>query len=504
MGAPHLIQFIMGKLVSWLVTGLVVCALFLSITAFRHQAAAPAAPPADQLQSKLVVFVNSGQAVSEKFKANELKEIEAYANAVKVDFEVVDISQAGAPAEVTLTPLIYFQNALGRSVYYGRYAELSRLKNFVRTSRRIPQRVAQNPKENILTWQNQQAVLAVPIKITGLAGTQPAGFNQQQFEATAKTAIAGAMQKFGLTAKINLRRTDRSFYMDFYPYRAEDGQLYLSMAIFSQFSCVEPVYSNMDAPLTGSFDNYAEVFAQGAAQLEQEITRLMTASEIGDAFDPTPTNITTKTWAELGLALPEKNDQLAAGVDYSKVTIPTKWEIAGPVDEFTPMLQFNFLAPLEGYQGEAKDFTGNMLLSDAVTLEGATGQFKVNTASVTMGIATLDEKVHAKYIKVGKFPKSSFTFTNAVGNLDPLAFGTATQVQVTGVFEMMKKKIDLVVNTQIEPGLDDQGKPQLMVSASFQLPLTAAFGVAGPDGPSPAKDNMMFYLNFIMKPQDNS
>ena len=39
----------------------------------------------------------------------------------------------------------------------------------------------------------------------------------------------------------------------------------------------------------------------------------------------------------------------------------------------------------------------------------------------------------------------------------------------------------------------------LRVSATATLSLANPFGIAGPDGPAPANDTLIFYLNFLMK-----
>ncbi len=58
----------------------------------------------------------------------------------------------------------------------------------------------------------------------------------------------------------------------------------------------------------------------------------------------------------------------------------------------------------------------------------------------------------------------------------------------------------LATTAQIEPIIDQNGNVKLQVFASFTMRLQETFNITGPDGPSPANDTVVFYLNFLMKP----
>ena len=87
----------------------------------------------------VIVFVQPGaSAVDRTFQRDRLPEIRAIAEELGAALRVVD-ARRGAPAEVSLTPLIVYQNHRGRSIYQGRYSTAPRIRNLIRTARVAPQ-----------------------------------------------------------------------------------------------------------------------------------------------------------------------------------------------------------------------------------------------------------------------------------------------------------------------------------------------------------------------------
>jgi hypothetical protein len=52
--------------------------------------------------------------------------------------------------------------------------------------------------------------------------------------------------------------------------------------------------------------------------------------------------------------------------------------------------------------------------------------------------------------------------------------------------------------TQIEPIMDADGRPRLLVNGSFKIDLRT-FNIEGADGPAPARHTLVFDLNLILK-----
>ena len=452
-------------------------------------------PKSDSLELNdqlLIVFLQNQK--DEHFSTTVLPKLEEFASDKHIILDIRSAAQ-GLPEEITSTPAIVYQNELGRSIYAGRYAEFSTIKNFIRTSRLMPQIIAENCKEEVLSFRQGRTTILAPLKITKLEGRVPKDWDQQAFEQRAMRVLGEAMQRFSKENKSCIQKTDRQFYLDIYPYLDKENKLYLSLALYSQFSCIVPVFTSEEA-VSGLLSEQEQLLAEAAKQFESAIYQQMNEAKNGDAFSVVSAQIPTASWEELGLRLPmkTKTEAVAMTVANEEMAWPTDWVIYQPVDEDTPLMQFHFKEPLERYAGEVKEISGSMKLSGKA--EVLSGKFEVNTQSLTMGIADFDHKIHKKYIKAFKFPKATFEFDN-LQNVK-LEFRKANQFRIDGKFKLMKYEIPLTMDARISKTLDEDGLPKLLVSAQFQLMITDDFKIKGPDGPAPANQTMIFATNFLM------
>ena len=450
-------------------------------------------------KQQLIVFLQPQDAF---FKTDILPKIEKLTKEKGIELTVKN-AENGVPEDITSTPSVIYQNAAGRSIYAARYAEFATIENFIRTSRAVSQQRVLNCKQDVLAWKNGRMTIAAPVKITALAGTKAKDFDENAFKIKAFSAIDKAMLHFNEMKEACLLKTDRAFYVDFHPYRSADNKFFLSFELYSQFSCVKPIFSEMTKPLSGNFSDFETLFAQAATVLENEIEKQMRESKIGDAVTPLSKgvhsdsiNAQKNTFDELGLALPIKENNKNA-VNAPNGLLPTNWTLAGAVDPEIPMLQFKFPEPLDRYAGEVKEFSGAMKTDENRQI--TEGVFEVNTASLTMGMEDLDVKVRKKYIYTTKFPKSTFLFS-ALPKGTILKWGQTTSADISGVFQLMKTKKPITVKADLTPTVGSKGETLLAVQATFSLNITDDFGIAGPDGPEPAKKTLLFNLNFFMQP----
>lgn len=450
---------------------------------------------------QLIVFVQPGAPVSDRFSATHLSAIGELAAEMELEFRVIDAAD-GAPDGVAITPLIVFQNHLGRSIYQGRYSELEKLTHFIRTSAYIPQGVAADNRIDVPVWQRGKATVVSNIKVTALAGTLPNRHREERFHRNAIKAVAGALARHK-KGTAQLRRTDRSFYMDFYPYRAEDGDLFVSMALFSQFNCAIPIYTNFAEPLKGRWRDYERVFRLAAETLEREVAKQIDRSEFGDDFDPVDVSVKGVTWDALGLQLPEPpkggGERVSANVE-----LADRWRLVEAGESAGPRLLMRFLPPMDNYSGEAWELDGELTFAGKGSLEGATGWIDVTMASITTGDAHLDETIHDQIIKAHKFPKARFRIDRVDVSKPELVFGELKAFAVHGMFELVGIQIPLTATAQVEPVISNDGSPRLHFRAAAQIRLLGPFGLEGPPlGPMPARDTLIMYLNFLMRPVDD-
>jgi len=184
------------------------------------------------------------------------------------------------------------------------------------------------------------------------------------------------MSNFEIKNLVSLKRTDRSFYIDIYPYVDEAGELYINWALFSQFSCIDPV-AQSDQPFKISYKKRAGLLEKIGQQMESLIDKQLQASNIGDAYTPVAEQIPTLDWDALGLPLPEGKSTMTSQPIPEGTKLPQNWNYAGPVKPDLPALQFRFQAPLDRYSGEVKQLKGSLQLDEAYQIQS--GSFKADT-----------------------------------------------------------------------------------------------------------------------------
>jgi polyisoprenoid-binding protein YceI len=359
---------------------------------------------------------------------------------------------------------------------------------------------AETTFEDAAVWRRGRTVVIAPIKITPLSGVLPGRYDEHAFVERARRAIISGFARFRLEHKTAGGPSDRAFYMDFHPYRDASGKLFVSTAIYSGFNCVEPVFRGFDEPVTGDWTAPDDVFARAAKMLEDRVAQLSVSSEVGDAYDPVPADAPLRSWEALGLALP-KAPAGAPPAPHAALALPTRLvvEDAGPNDR--PRLQFRFAPPLDSYNGEVRVVSGTITLGAQSRLRGASGTLEAATASVTMGNKTLDAELKSTMLKVDAFPTARFVLDPVEAADKPLTAGAPTPFTATGRLEMLGVSVPLAVDAQAEPGLAEDGTPRLDVRAKFRVRIGAAFGLKGPDGPSPANDTLEFDVRLVLRGQ---
>ncbi|MEM7518314.1 MAG: hypothetical protein AAF368_15500, partial [Planctomycetota bacterium] len=334
----------------------------------------------------LVVFVSPGQSkVGRTFQDEILPRLRASAEAASMTLRVVNIV-AGAPPEVTITPLLFHQSHAGRSVYQGRWNNLERLESFLETSRYVVQDSAPWVRTDLPVAREGRALVAAPCKITELTGELPAGHDALAFEREARTAIYAGFESFAVEPAIEFKRSDRAFYLDFYPYVAE-GELYVSMALFSMFHCKEPLWRSEEA-LRGPWAERTELFERAARLGEEAIAAQRLAVDSGDGFDVVPEDAAVKSWADLGSPLPDAPPAAErSGPALRIADLPLRWRFAVGEDESSrgSAIRFHFAPPLDSTAGAVGRAQGSFQFARAGVLAEARGEARCETASVSLG-----------------------------------------------------------------------------------------------------------------------
>lgn len=435
----------------------------------------------------LIVFVDESEPIDQYFIKNYLEEIKNLSDQYNLDFMLKDVRE-GAPQEITITPQIVFQNEIGKSYYVGRFSETSRLASFIRTIRNNPQKVTENKKRNILTKRSGKSLTVLPVKFTKLKGAVKITPELQNYLDLKSKKFFEGFSEFALEDQVIFEKTNRAFYLDVHPYIDIKDSLYLSYEIYSQFNCVEPVISKLTDPLKGDWKNQEGIWEKLGSVMEMEVSKLISNNFKGDGFSIIPENIKSTKWP---VVFSNKVSQPKKVIS----EISNKWRFDGALDVNTPIIQFNFLAPLDSYAGEVKKMDGNMEWKNGEMLSGT---FKVSTKDVTMGESSYDKNVHKKYLKVFKFPLAVFEFTDAIVPIDQINNSSTQAFIINGEFTMMKKAYPVAVKASFEPFIGENGETKLLANVNFDVNIFKKFSINGPDGPEEAKRNMHFSMQFLM------
>lgn len=451
-------------------------------------------------RSELLLFYgDADNPVTKDFLEIYAPQIKEMAAAQEVGVKMIDVKD-GAPDLVRFTPALVFQNHLGQSLYIGRYHYIDKIKTFLRTVKRLPQKDVANEKHDVMVWDYGKTHILTPIKVTALSGDLPKGFDESVFHAAALEAIAKGTKNYQLKSQYNALRTDRLMYSAFYPYLNKSGQLSISMEVYSQFNCVEPIFKMFDEPVFGDYKEMGKVFQQAGALVESQIIRQLNSIERGDGLIPVAESIPRKTCEQLGFPLPQPPRNANPDIFARNMTMPLQWTFDGPVASDVPLISFNFPAPLEYYAGEITGMEGNLTLGKDAAIDQALASFTAFLKDMTMGDESLDEHV-AEIIELMDHPSSIFTFEKVdVVDQPQLNFGSMTQVVVEGTLDFKGIKVPVKVSSQLEPLLNEKGEPRIQVYAFFKMPLKSKWDITGPDGPVEASDFLDFNLNFLLKP----
>lgn len=450
----------------------------------------------ETLREELVVFTDPLR--DSEFTKNMLQELEQSLQEQSIPVRFIDVRKDGAPQEVGFTPFIVYRNHLGHKVYKGRYTTQQRLLNFIRTVRHLPEAPIAYEEENVFTWEFPKAWLVLKPKITDLSGHLPPNMSNKEFRAQ---ALEGLQQGFGHVSykkKQGLTDSDEMMYTNFYPYRADDGTYYVSLELYSHYDCHTPIYQQYDLPAKGT--SIREAFSNAAKIMHNEVKRQITDSNNGDAMNFLPVSMKITSWEALNLPIiqqPERNADWSGKV----IDLPKNWIFEGPVEEGMPVLTFNFPAPLRHYGGELKAVTGRIQLQKNDDLKKAKGSFEVETASLKMGQAELDEYVLGSVLNISEHPTAQLDFQTIVGDQLDLQLGRITTAEVKATLTMVNKSSPVTAVTQFEPFLTQDGELRLNVSTQFTAyNLTGNYNIEGPDGPAKANNQLLFIANFIMRP----
>lgn len=444
-------------------------------------------------QEQLIVFTQkTNSEVNAVFMEEMLPQIKELASEEGISFIFSEIDEI-APKDVSYTPFIAFRNAGGTSYFSGRWNQMTKIKNFIRSSRVLHQGKEPNYKENILTWQKGRMDMIAPLKITELQGKLPKNYDTDAFMKEAKAAVEAGTPNFNFKNKVNATLSTRSFYWAMYPYRDKKGRYSITGEIYSQYNCVDPIYTHFENPVVHK--KLDKAFQEMAAILEEQVMYQLDNPKNGDGFGIVKTEIKSIPWNQFGKMDEQGDDDVRQ--DESLFETKKEWKVVGAFADNIPMIYFSFMQPLDGYTGEVKELNGTLTLENDNNLQNATGDFNIPVTAITMGDDGLDEAIHTSILDGGTYPNASFTFEK-IAMSHELSFSNEQKISIRGSMNLKGKSSPIKTVGTIKPYVRN-GNSYLHANLSFNVDKSI-FGVEkGPDGPDDIKENMVFYMNFLLQ-----
>ena len=252
---------------------------------------APIAAMQAQNQGQLVVFVQPGRSISQDFIRTALPKIESLSKRQSIPLKVVDATK-GAPAEVTLTPAVFYQKGDEYLPYEGRYKDMDELGSFVRNNGKNSMATAPKRKK-MTTWKSGRTTVAAHDKMHPVDGNAN-GFDEAQ-------AWASMTKNLAYLREANpaaLPGTARSFYLEFYPEKTADDLMLIQMKLYSEFDLENPVFVS-DVPSGSEWDEWELAFEKAGKRLEAMLFAQVGSNENGDGFEPVRSNVPVKSWNAL-------------------------------------------------------------------------------------------------------------------------------------------------------------------------------------------------------------
>lgn len=445
-------------------------------------------------KEQLIVFVQkSNSEVHQVFKEEMLPQIKELAESEGLEYVLQEID-GNAPKEVTYTPFISFRDSRGVSVFSGRWNQITKIKNFIRSTRVLHQGNESNYKKDILVWQWGRMNLIAPLKITDLQGKLPKNYDAEDFKKKAKAAIEKGSARFNIKKQIDVNLKTRSFYWAMYPYRDKKGKYHITGEIYSQYNCVDPIYKHFENPVIDK--DYAKAFQKMAAILEEQLVYQMDNPKNGDGFKIVDTKVKSIPWNKFGKIEGENGEEESQ--DWSLYKGKKNWKVKGAFADNIPMVYFKFMQPIDGYTGEVRDLKGELLLENEDNLKGAKGKFTIPITAITMGDSGLDDAIHTFILDGEKHPEASFTFKEIKQLSGSLEGKDKSEVEISGEMELKGKTASVQTKGIIKPYIRD-GKSYLHVNVKFGINKSDFEVKKGPDGPDEIKEQMEFYMNFLME-----
>lgn len=433
---------------------------------------------------KLLIFISdtTHSYADREFVKSYLPSLREYAMTDEVEVVIRPAAQGVLPS-TTCTPAIYFYTGRELKYYNGRYKELNRIQNFIRSSRSIPLSEATDTISHCYTLRDGKMHYTMPIKVSPVTGKgKNLGMVRGSLDRLFQKDFSGASYQSQATHPY----FGRKYYFDFHPY-VNGKYVYISVEVYSEFHCKEPIYSS-PSPLVAKADEVVNLVLSAKRAALHAMFQNIDHGQYGDAHQVIPTDHPSLSLESLDIQVGStQNTNQAPFPDQ----LPDHWVFEKALNPKTPIIQFGI--PNTIYIGEINELSADLRLS---TMQGFATALQ---RTLFMGDQGLEESVRER-ILTDQFPSSTLRLNQVIKEPNtPINRYQTYEYLLQGELSFVGKTIDEEVLLRLTPFVDQDNVLKLYCNAEFKLLLQRQFGIESGVGDGVEEDTVEFYLNFVMK-----
>lgn len=427
-------------------------------------------------KDQLIVFtdLDSRNVVLTDFNSNYLTQINELGQKLDLDIITLDAKE-GLPNEVTSLPSIYFIHSGKKNLYKGRYNAIDRLKSFITNQRTFGFDPTLLSKSNMFVWKKNKFEIGINTKVTSLKSENSSvaekDIYQQVFE-----QLKSSFKKLEYEKNYSFVEQSKLYYLNIYPYQANNGMYYFSYEVFSQHNCIEPIYQSFEKPFSGKTIN--SIIPTLALDFEIILRKLLNDTILKDGLYIPSTSVNSKTWEELNIILNATNTGATKKVNYVINSGTYSY-----VKSTTAPIAFTFPPPVSQYAGTIDEMDGEF----SFDFSHLKGQFSIEFNSLDMGDESLNESVLFEQLLAKQFPSATISFAVPLSTIPVFeAFPIPAKLNFMGL------EFDQMISAEFKP----ISTTEIIVTSNFSLNITKWPTLEKPDGPSPQKETVQIYANF--------
>ena len=431
-------------------------------------------------EDALLIFTDSTthSPVIKDFNANYLTDIQSLGDDIDIKVEIRNLSE-GLPKEVTTLPSIYYINNTKKSYYKGRYHTITKVKNFVTNQRLFSFNESQLTKKNIFIRIDQGFHIGLVPKIYELTGNSSV-LSKEAFHNEVIKGIEQGLSTFNYKKSHTFVEQSKLYYINIYPYLADNNTYYLSYELFSQHSCITPIYSQTEIPFSAKgVKNTAQLVAE---DIEKRFNVWLANTTMHDGlWIVDEKKVNRKSWEQLGYQLQPKEKA-------SVITGTVKHGRYSAITGKAPAVSFSFLPPASQYAGIIQEVTGDLQVSK----EKIQGILNVRLKSLDMGDESLNEAVLSEQINVDQFSQAQIKIDS---KLESIPYNEL--VPISGTLTFLGIERPVLFETQFIP--INIKEETYLIRASTQFSIKNDESLHKPDGPSPEVETIQIATNLLIK-----